>query len=227
MDIFKAVTTDAVNSLQHSFNLLWSTISPILLPLFLIVLFLSIGLWIANFISDQIGALVKKSKIDTFLDRITAPVLKLTGTKVNSSGLITGAIRWFLIALVLVAALDLADLNSVVDFFKQILSYLPHIFASALIIIVGSLLANLAAAVVGTVSKGNFTATAKVAVNALAFIAALSQLVTPIVGSLSQFVGNLNLSKLQADVLFVGILVLALLASRNAVTKVVENLYKT
>ena len=227
MDILKVVTTDAVGSLQHSFNMLWSKLSPILLPLVLIVIFMSIGLWLANFISDKIGAIVKKSKLDVVLDRIMAPVLKFTGTKVNSLGIILGSVRWFLIATVLIAALDLAGLGSVIDFFNQILAYLPNIFVSALILIAGSMLANLASAIVSTVSKNGFSTTAKVAVNALALIAALSQLVTPIVGSLSQFIGHLNLPKLQADVLFVGVLVLALLASKNAVTKTVENLYKT
>lgn len=227
MNILKVVTTDAVGSLNHSFNLLWSKISPILLPLVYIVLFLSIGLWLANFISDKIGSIIKKSKIDTVLDRIIAPVLKLTGTKINPSGAVVGSIRWFLIATVVIAAFDLADLGTVIDFFNQILGYLPNVFVAALILLVGSQLANLAGAIVGTVSKGNFTGTAKVAVNVLAFIAALSQLVTPIIGSLSNFISHLGLSKLQADVLFVGILVLALLASKNTVAKTVESLYKT
>ena len=227
MNILKAITTDGLGSLGHSFNFLWWKISPVLLPLVLIVVFLSIGLWVANFISDKIGTLVKKSKIDSLLDRIIAPVLKFTGTKINSSGMISGSIRWFLIATVLIAALDLADLNSVIDFLNQALSYVPHIFVAALILVVGAMIANLAAVLVGTVSKGNFATTAKVAVNALAFIGALSQVVTPLIGSLSQLIGHLSLSKLQADVLFVGVLVLALLASKNAVTKIVENLYKT
>ena len=227
MNILKAVTTDAVGSLNHSFDLLWSKISPILLPLVLIVIFLSIGLWLANFIGDRFGAIIKKTKIDSLLDRIIAPVLKLTGTKLHPAGIIVGSVRWFLIATVLLAAFDLADLGSVINFFNQVWSYLPNVFIAALILIVGSQLANLAAAIVGTVSKGNFTATAKVAVNVLEFIAALGQLLTPIIGSLNSFVSHLGLSKLQADVLFIGILVLALLASKNTVAKTVENLYKT
>ena len=227
MNILKAVTTDAVGSLHHSFDLLWSKISPILLPLVFIVIFLSIGLWVVNFISDKFGSIIKKTRIDSVLDKMIAPVLKLTGTKINPTSAIVGSVKWFLIAIVLIATFDLADLRSVINFFNQVLAYMPNVFIAALILIVGSMLANLAAAIVGTISKGNFTATAKVAVNVLAFIAALSQLVTPIIGSLSNFVSHLGLSKMQSDVLFVGILVLALLASKNTVTKTVENLYKT
>ena len=227
MNILKAVTTDALGSIRHSFNFVWSTVSPILLPLILILAFISIGLWVANLVSDKLGDFVKKGKIDTILDRIVSPVTKITGTKVNLSSIIASSIRWFFIAIVLIAALDLADLHGVTDFLKQALAYLPNIFVSALILIVGSLVASLAGAIVATVSKGNFAATAKVAVNALALIAALSQLVTPLVGALSQFIGHLALSKLQGDVFFIGILVLVLLASKSTVTKTVENLYKT
>ena len=100
-------------------------------------------------------------------------------------------------------------------------------FIAALIIIAGSMLSKLAATVAGFVSNNGFPNTAKVAVNALAMIAALSQLVTPIVGSLNHFIGGLNLSKLQADVLFIGIILLVLLASKNTVMKTVEGFYKT
>lgn len=227
MKFVNEILTSGWGSLHASFNLLWSKISPILLPLVLIVLFLSIGLLIVNFISDKFGAIVKKVKLDNALDRVIAPVLKFTGTKLNLSSIVVESVRWFLIGTVLIAGLKLANLGSVIDFFNQALAYLPNIFASALILIVGSLIANLAAFIVGTVSKGNFATTSKVAVNALALIAALSQLITPLIGSLSQFIGHLSLSKIQADVLFIGILVLALLASKNIVTKTVESLYKT
>ncbi len=227
MNILNAITTNAWGGLSNSFNLLWSKISPILLPLIFILAFLAVGLWIAGFISEKIGIIVKKGKIDTVLDRIAAPAAKLAGTKISSYSIVTGSVKWFLIALVLIAALDIADLNEVIDFFNQALGYLPNIFIAALILIVGSMLGNLAATVVGLVSRNNFDTTAKVAVNTLAFIAALTQLATPLVSALSQFVGQLNLSKLQGDVLFIGILVLALLASKNAVRKTVENLYKS
>lgn len=226
MNILNTMTSNAWDSLSTSFNLLWSKISPILLPLILVLIFLGIGLWVAGFVGDKVGAIIKKSKIDSLLDRVLEPALKITGTKINPTGVIAGGIKWFLIALVLIAALDLADLHGVIGFVNNIIGYLPNVFVAALILIAGSMLANLAGTIVGFVSKSSFPTTAKGAVNALAFIAAFSQLVTPIIGSLSNFVGGLSLSNLQADVLFIGIIVLALLASKGAVTRTVENLYK-
>lgn len=227
MKILNALTTNAWDSLSSSFNFLWSKLSPVLLPLVLILVFLAIGLYLAGFLSDKLGALVKKSKIDSLLDKVLAPVSKFTGIKLNSLGIISGLIKWFLIALVLIAALDLANLHSVISFIGQIIGFIPNVFVAALIIIAGSMFADLAAYLVSLVTKNGFSGTARVAVNALALIAALSQIVTPIISSLSQFIGHLSLSKLQADVLFIGIIVLAVYASKGAVTKIVENLYKS
>jgi len=223
MNVLNTIMNSTLDSLSHSFNLLWSKVSPILLPLLLVLVFSGIGLWLAGFISDKIGALIKKIRVDSLLDKVLAPTLKITGTKINASSVIINSVRWFLVALILIAALDLANLDNVTDFISQIISYLPNVLVAALILIAGSMLGNLAHTIAGFVSKNGFSTTAKVAVNALAFIAAIGQLVTPIVGSLNQAIGQLSLSKMQADVLVIGLIVLALFASKNAIAKTVEN----
>lgn len=229
MSAFNGILTHAWTSLHASLDLLWSKVSPVLLPLLLILIFLAVGLWIAGFVSEKLAAVIKKSKIDALLDRILAPTLKLAGTKVSSSSIVSGAVKWFFIATVVIAALDLADLPQVIGFFNQAIAYLPNIFAATLIIVVGSLLGNLAATVVKFIAgNGNshLVNTAKATVNVLAFIAALNQLVTPIVVSFNEFIGHLGLSHLQADVLFIGVAVLVLLGSKSALIKTVEGLLK-
>ena len=228
MNILKGILTHAWGCLNASFGIVWSKLSHLLLPLVLILVFLAVGLWVAEFIGDQIEKLVKKSKVDEMLDRILGPTLKFTGTRVNSSSLISGSIRWFLMAIVLIAALDLAGMTKVIDFVKQAVAYVPNLFIAALIIAVGALIANLAAYVVSLVVKnGSMTTIARVAINTLAFIAALNQFAVPLANSFSQFIGHLNLSRLQGDVLFVGIIVLVLLGSKSFITKTVENILKS
>lgn len=229
MKLLKGILADAWSSLDSSFELLWRTVSPILLDIVVALLVLAIGLTLAGFIGDKFGVLLKKVKIGDLLDRIIFnPLSKHTGIKISASHLIGEVVKWFLIATVLIAGLDLANLTKVIDFFKQILAYLPSIITAVLIVTVGSILANFTGNVVKLITKkDNLTTTSKVAVNILAFIAALGQLVTPIVASLSGFIGALSLSKLQSDILFIGVLVIVLLASRSTVTKAVESLYKT
>lgn len=216
------------NSVDHSFDFLWSKLAPILPKLALVVLVLIVGLWLAHFLSDFIASIIKKSKIGDLIDKhILVHVNKVIAHRASSVGLISGTIKWFLIANVLLAALDLAGLRHVIDFVNNTLGYFPNIIASVLIVLVGSLLSSFAGTVVSYVSKKDaHAATARVAVSIFAFIAALGQLITPIVALLNKFVAQLSLSSLQANVLFIGVIVLALYASKDLVAKTVTNLYK-
>lgn len=228
MDTLKHIAGDALDSLLASFNMLWSKVYPILDDLALALIVLAIGLKVAGLVSDKIGLVVKKVKIGDLLDKlIFNQVAKLTGVKINANTVITVAVKWFLIATVLIAALDLANMTVVIDFFNQVLGYIPNIIVAVLIVLVGSLLAHLSASLVSAVTKkDNLTKIAKISVNALALIVALTHLATPIVASFGSFIGGLSLSKLQSDALFIGVLILVLLASKDSITKTVENLHK-
>jgi hypothetical protein len=229
MNTLNGILKDALKSLDTGFDTLWSVVSPIVPDIVLALIVLAGGLAVAKIVSDKIGDILKWAKIGNFLDvAILVPLSKHTGIKVGAASLISEAIRWFLVAVVLIAALDLANMTRVINFFNQVLAYLPNILTAVLIVIVGSILANFVAKVVNLITKrDNLTATSKVAVNILAFISALGQLVTPLVASFSTFIGQLSLTSLQADILFIGVLLFVLLASKSTVTKAVESLYKT
>ena len=227
MNVLHGILPSVWNNLHAGFKLLWSVASPILLPLTEVVILLVVGLWVAGFIGDQIGVIVKKGKVDDLLDKIVfTNFSKLAGTKVNASGLIGESVHWFLTGIVLIAALNLGHMSSVVDFFKQALGYLPHVIAAVLIVIVGTLLADLVTYILKFVTKSkNWITTARLAVSIFALIAALSRLITPLAASINQFLGHLALSGSQSNALFIGVLVLILLASKNVVTKTIEDLY--
>lgn len=228
MGTLKAIVTGALNSLEHGFFLLWGKLSPIIPSLVVALVVLVIGSWLATFIGEKIGQLSKKAKIDDALDKIIiSPISKLSGTKINISGLIGGTVKWILLATVLIAVLDIAKLSRVVDFFSRALYYLPNIFVAALIMIVGTLLADFTSGVVRLATKHDYLIDgSRLAVIVLALIAALNHVITPLSYSLNQFIAQLGLSKLQADVLIIGVIVILLLGCKNAVVKIVESLFK-
>ncbi len=227
MNVLHGILASVWNNLQASFKLVWSVISPHLLPLVIVIILLIAGLWIAGFIGDKIGVVIKKGKLDDLLDKvILSHFSKLAGVKVSASGLIGEAVHWFLTAIVLIAALNFVHLSSVVDFLKQALGYVPHAIVGALIIAVGTVVADFAAYLVKFVSKSdNWITTVRLAVNLFALVAALGHLITPLAGSITEFLRQLGLSASQGNALFIGVLVLILLASKNVVTKTVEKLY--
>lgn len=224
------IAASAWDSVHDSFNALFSQISPILPHLAIALIVLVLGLWASNFIGDKFVTVLKKTKIDVLIEKvILAPVAKICGVKFTACGLLGGTVKWFLGTTVLLATLHLAHLSRVVDFFYNILAYLPNIFVAVLIVIVGSMLADLTASLVKVFTKSDkntLTTTSKLAINVLAFIAALGHVVTPIIGSLNHFIHQLNLSGLQTDALFIGIVVLFVFASKNVVTRTVESWYK-
>ena len=227
MNALHGILTSVWNNLQASFKLVWSVLSPALLPLLTVIILLVVGLWIAGFIGDKIGIIIKKGKIDDGLDKVLfSHFSKLVGVKVSASGLLGSAVHWFLTAVVLIAALNFVHLSSVVDFLRQALGYVPHAIVGALIIAVGTVVADFAVYVVKFVTKSeNWLTTVRLAVNLFAIVAALGHLITPLAGSINQFVGHLGLSGSHGNALFIGGLVLILLASKNVVTKAIEKLY--
>ncbi len=227
MNALHGILTSVWNNLQASFNLVWSVVSPVLLPLVAVIILLVTGLWIAGFIGDKVAVLVKKAKIDDGLDKVLfSHFSKLVGVKINASDLIGSAVHWFLTAIILITALNFTHLSGVVDFLKQALGYIPNAIVAALIIAVGTVVADFAAYVVKFITKSeNWLTTVKLAINLFALIAALGHLITPLAGSINGFLGQLGLSTSQANALFIGVLVLVLLASKNVVTKTIEKLY--
>ena len=227
MNALHGILTGVWSNLQASFKLVWSVISPTLLPLVTVIILLVAGLWIAGFIGDKITILVKKGKIDDGLDKVLfSHFSKLAGVKVSASDLIGSAVHWFLTATVLIAALNFVHLSSVVDFLKQALGYIPHAVVAVLIVVVGTVVADFAAYVVKFITKSkNWVTTVRLAINLFALVAALGHLFTPLIGSVTHFLGQLSLSGTQTNALFIGVLVLILLGSKSVVTKVIEDLY--
>ncbi|OGI10631.1 MAG: hypothetical protein A3I68_07010 [Candidatus Melainabacteria bacterium RIFCSPLOWO2_02_FULL_35_15] len=227
MNVVHGIFASVWNNLQISFKLVWSVVSPYLLPLVTVIIVLVAGLWIAGFIGDKIGVVIKKGKIDDLLDKvILSHFSKLAGVKVSASGLIGETIHWFLTAIVLIAVLNLAHLSSVVDFLRQVIGYIPHAIIAALIVAVGSVVANFAAYAAKFITKSeNWLTTVRLAINLFALVAALGHLITPLAASINHFLGQLSLSGTQGNALFIGVLVIILLASKNVITKAVEKLY--
>ena len=227
MNALHGILTGIWSNLQASFKLVWSVVSPHLLPLVSVIILLVAGLWIAGFIGEKIGIVIKKGKIDDGLDKVLfSHFSKLTGVKVNASDLIGEAVHWFLSAVVLIAALNFVHLSGVVDFLRQALGYVPHAMIAALIVAVGTVVADFAAYVVRFITKSeNWLTTVRLAVNLFALVAALGHLITPLIGSITHFLGQLSLTGTQGNALFIGVLVVVLLASKGAVTKAIEKLY--
>lgn len=229
MGHMKSILTESLHCLQQGFGLLWGSISHGLPTLIVALLMVVIGSLLASYIGELISSIMKKAGIDKSIDSILSPISKLVDARINSAKLVGETVKWVLLITVLIATFNMLKLSAVVSFFKSALSYLPSVFVAVFIMIVGYLLANLVANLIAILTKNEhayLTNLSKAAVYTFSGIAALSIVLTPLASALGRFLGELHISSSRSDALFIGLVVLLVLASKNLVTKVVEKLFE-
>lgn len=223
MGVLKGAFTHAWSSLVDGFNLLWKSIYTILPNLVIALLVLIIGSIVAFYIGDLITSIIKKAKVDKPIETILSPVSKLSDTKINSSKLVGETVKWILLISVLVATFNLLGLRQVVTFFNQLLSYLPNIFIGVFMMVVGSLVATFVASLVAIITKQDYlTNISRFAVNALATIAAITIIFTPVASALGSLLAHLPMSGVKSDALFIGLVVLFVFAFKDMAVKIVQ-----
>jgi len=172
-------------SLQQSMTALWFDVMQFLPQLLIAILVLVIG-WIVGGI---IGKLIKKGfhalKLDTALDKAGVDDLSARAGYAFKPGEFVGSlVKWFVVLVFAVVAFDILGLNEVTVFAREVvLGYLPQVFAAALILFVGVIVAQMAKDLLMGVLRGagstNVTLYGKIAyalVLGFTFMAVLSQL---------------------------------------------------
>ena len=122
-----------------------------------------------------IQGLSEKTKIED--------AIKKMNIKKDLSALVAALFKWVVLAVVFLAAADALNLPAVAAFFAKILDYLPEVVSGAAVLLIGVVLANFLANVVGGAVRGAdlgfaslVSTVVKYAVIIFAFLAALAQL---------------------------------------------------
>lgn len=171
--------------LQQSFNnLLWGVVNFIPNFLFAIIIFL-IGWVIAVYVGMLIEQIVRALKVDHALRSAGVEhTVQRAGYSLNSGAFLGALVKWFIIVVFLVAALQVLGLSQVSFFLQQVVvGYLPNVIVAVLILIVAAVVADVAGGVVtgsaraaGVTAAGFAGTIARWAIWIFAIIAALSQL---------------------------------------------------
>ena len=110
-------------------------------------------------------------------------LLKNAGSKQDTVSLLARIIKWILMLVVFMAAVDTLQLPAVKGFFDSVVAYTPNVIAAVIILLIGAILANAVDKVVegalkaGKVGFGQaLSEVAKYSIYAFAIIAALNQL---------------------------------------------------
>lgn len=179
------IVSNGVSALQQSFyNLLWNTVNFLPALLFAIIVFI-IGWFIAVWLGWVIAEAIRALRVDHALKQAGVDeVVSRAGYRLDSGAFIGALVKWFVILVFLLAALQVLGLSQVSFFLQQIvIGYLPNVIVAVLILLVGAVIAQVAEGVVagsaraaGIVAAGFVGTMARWAIWIFALLAALSQL---------------------------------------------------
>lgn len=122
-----------IASLQQS----WAAVAAFV-PLFVGAIIVFIVGWIVAVALGQIvEQVVKALRVDSLLEKLEVEkALERGGVKLNSGAFIGGLVRWFLIVVFLLAAVNILGLAQVSGFLTQVLLYIPNVVVAALILVI-------------------------------------------------------------------------------------------
>ncbi|MBC7836700.1 hypothetical protein H7X87_02895 [Acetobacteraceae bacterium] len=174
-----------VDVLRSSFaDLLASTVSFIPNLLFAIIIFV-IGWFIGSLLGRVVAQAIRAIKVDHALRSAgVEDVVRRAGYALDSGAFLGALVKWFVIIVFLMAALQVLGLTAVTLFLNQIVvSFLPAVIVAVLILLVAAVIAEVAQGIVvgsaraaGIRSAGFAGAVTKWAIWGFAIIVALSQL---------------------------------------------------
>lgn len=171
--------------LTVSFQNLWVGVANFVPNLVIAIIILVIGWLIGALLGRAIWQVFKSLKIDDALRRAgLESLVRRGGINLDSGAFIGALVKWFVIVVFLMAALDVLGLSQV-NFFLQevVLGYLPRVIVAALVLLVAGVIGDVvgrlvvAAAKTADVSSAHFAgAIARWAVWIFGILGALSQL---------------------------------------------------
>ncbi|HEX6798831.1 MAG TPA: mechanosensitive ion channel domain-containing protein [Ktedonobacterales bacterium] len=145
---------------------------------------LIVGYIIARLVRAALVRLLRFAHFDQIADRAgVTRALELAGTRLDAAAVLADVAFWWIFLVFIEMAVNALGLVDISAFINAVLGYIPNVFVAILILIVGSLLANvLAGAIRGATAEAGLTTStllanvARWAVLVFAFLAALTQL---------------------------------------------------
>lgn len=167
-----------------SFQNLWLGVVSFVPNLVIAIVVVLLGWGIGALLGRVVSQIIKAIKIDEALRRAgVEDFLNKGGLNLNSGSFLGGLVRWFVILVFLIGALEILHLSQVTVFLRDIINYLPQVIVAVLILIAAGLVADamkkivLSSAMTAEISSAGFLATlTKWIIWVFAFLVAFSQL---------------------------------------------------
>ncbi|TAK94856.1 hypothetical protein EPO05_05775 [Patescibacteria group bacterium] len=153
------------------------------------------GMVVAVALGKAVEKLVAMLRVDRAFDKMNAgDQLKEAGVKIELSKILGGLVKWFLILVFLMAAVDILQLTQVTVFLNRIILYMPNVIVATLVLSIAFIVGNFVFKIVRSSTKVAGVARAEVvaaiakwAIFLFGILAALVQLeiAAPLVNNLA------------------------------------------
>ncbi len=148
------------------------------------ILIFIVGVTIAVLVKNALIKILETVNLEKLLSKTIIPeALKSVGTGVTTTSLLGELVRWFLILIFLIPAIDQLGLGAANEVLTAILLYIPNVVVAVIIIAVGAVLAKIArdlitvtAAGLGTQAAGVIGQIGRWSILIFSILAALNQL---------------------------------------------------
>ena len=173
------------NVLQESFNGMLSAVVGFIPNFVFAVIVFVIGWVLAWFVGNLIAQAVRAIRVDHALKSAGVDeVVSRAGYHLDSGAFLGALVRWFIILVFLIAALQILNLSQVTYFLQAVVvSFLPNVIIAVLILLVTAVIAEVAQGVVagsaraaGITAAGFAGTAARWSIWIFGILAALSQL---------------------------------------------------
>ncbi len=171
--------------LQESFQNVLSGVIEFMPQLLMAVIVILIGWLVAVAVEKIVEQVIKYVKLDKFLASAGLDkIVDRAGFRLNSGKFLGALIKWFVIVVFLITALDILKLEKVNDFLSgTVVNYIPQVIAAVLIFLIAVVIAEfLQKAVIASAKTAGLTsaiflgAITKWTIWAIAIMSTLSQL---------------------------------------------------
>ena len=194
-------------SLEMSFRSLWNDVLYFLPEVIVAIAIVIVGWIIGGILKNIIVRIFQTLRVNEALDAAGADrLVGRAGYQLRAGEFVGALVKWFVIIVFFVTALDILGLNEVTVFFRDVvLGYLPRVIVAVLILLVAMVVANVASASVEAGANAAGFGAAKL----LASIARYAILLFAVLAALSQ----LEIAPELVQILFMGIVFAASLAT--------------
>lgn len=171
-------------TLDNTFGSIWMSSSSVLPNIVVALILIFVGYIVAGMLKSVVKRVINTFPVNSMMERAGVTEIVARSGYTLDVGLVFGVlVKWFVLIVFFMAALDVLRLHQASQFLYEVLAYLPHVIVAIIILFIGLTVSGIVQNIVaGAARTANFRSAdmlgkvARVAIIVFAVLAAMNQL---------------------------------------------------